>query len=94
MGYTYLCRPTIENGVGYRVNSLDSTPVNVRKKVLSFTTQENRHCNTHQLYPKGKIRVSVEYQKAQMKNLDLYVVDSEGPALFSREWIRYIKLNW
>lgn len=47
----------------------------------------------HWLYTRGKLWVLVKFQGMQVDNLNLYVVDSEGLALFGRECLHYIKLN-
>lgn len=41
----------------------------------------------------GKLTVPVKYDK-QEHNLPLYVVAGDKPALFGREWLKTIKLNW
>ena len=45
------------------------------------------------LAPEGVIKVQVELNK-QSAVLPLYVVKVDAPALFGREWLRVIKLNW
>ena len=46
-----------------------------------------------QIKPKGTIDVEVVYKGEQHK-LHLYVIDSEGPPLFGRDWLRKIRLDW
>ena len=41
----------------------------------------------------GTIAVTVCY-KQQTKNLSLVVVPMEGPALFGRDWLKAIVLDW
>ena len=41
----------------------------------------------------GKVYVTVECN-GQVKKLPLYVVKGKGPALFGRNWMKYIKLDW
>ena len=43
--------------------------------------------------PVGKITVCVEY-KEQKEKLDLYVVETGGPALFGRDWLSKLTLDW
>ena len=43
--------------------------------------------------PEGVMNVRVQYNN-QTKNLQLYVVKTQGPALFGRDWLRQIQLNW
>ena len=45
------------------------------------------------IIPAGVLRVKVDHEN-QKKYLDLYVVTTEGPPLFGREWLRHIALNW
>ncbi|XP_042625658.1 uncharacterized protein K02A2.6-like [Cyprinus carpio] len=45
------------------------------------------------LAPEGVIKVQVRLNK-QCADLPLYVVKVDAPALFGREWLRVIKLNW
>ncbi|KAI7813566.1 hypothetical protein IRJ41_020631 [Triplophysa rosa] len=43
--------------------------------------------------PKGKLKVDVKYNE-NTQQLDLYVLETEGPALFGRECLRKIPLDW
>ena len=43
--------------------------------------------------PEGKILVRVEHNN-QVKDLTLYVVKTQGPALFGRDWLHQIQLDW
>ena len=43
--------------------------------------------------PEGKLLVRVEHNN-QVKNLTLYVVERHGPALFGRDWLHQIQLDW
>ena len=36
----------------------------------------------------GKCHVDVNYNGQQVRKLPLYIVDSEGPSLFGRDWLR------
>lgn len=45
------------------------------------------------LAPVGVINVAVKLNN-QSAQLPLYVVNSDAPPLFGREWLRSIKLNW
>lgn len=49
--------------------------------------------NGQPLKIEGVIEVVVEYQNQRVK-LPLYVLRVKGPALFGRNWLRHIKLNW
>ena len=43
--------------------------------------------------PEGKLLVRVEHNN-QVKDLTLYVVKTQGPALFGRDWLHQIQLDW
>ena len=43
--------------------------------------------------PEGKLLVRVEHND-QVKNLTLYVVETQGPPLFGRDWLHQIHLDW
>ena len=43
--------------------------------------------------PRGKINCSVEY-KGQTKQLNVQIIETPGPALFGRDWLSEIKLDW
>jgi uncharacterized beta-barrel protein YwiB (DUF1934 family) len=45
------------------------------------------------LIPKGYINVQVKYN-GQCESLRLYVVQKGGTALFGREWLKKINLDW
>jgi predicted transcriptional regulator len=45
------------------------------------------------LHSLGVMRVQVQYN-AQCSYLNLYVVKRGGPALFGREWLKSIQLDW
>ena len=43
--------------------------------------------------PKGEIKCNVKF-KGQEKELTLQLVETPGPALFGRDWLSKIQLNW
>ena len=43
--------------------------------------------------PKGKLNCMVK-MKDQASRLDLQVIDTPGPALFGRDWLSVLKLDW
>ena len=45
------------------------------------------------LYPKEKINCRVSLD-GQTRQLDIQVIESPGPALFGRDWLSVIKLDW
>ena len=42
----------------------------------------------------GKISVPVKYSSNDEKALDLVVVQGKRPALFGRDWLSQIRLDW
>ena len=50
-------------------------------------------CSGEKIKPEGKLIVCVEHNN-QLKNLTLYVVETQGPALFRRDWLHQIQLDW
>ncbi|KAI2644841.1 Retrovirus-related Pol polyprotein [Labeo rohita] len=45
------------------------------------------------ILPIGVMPVTVEYND-QCSELDLYIVQTEGPALWGRDWLRKLRLDW
>ncbi|XP_057202332.1 uncharacterized protein K02A2.6 [Triplophysa rosa] len=45
------------------------------------------------IVPLGVMPVTVKYNNQQAE-LDLYVVQTDGPALWGRDWLRKLKLDW
>lgn len=67
-------------------NTLSQLPLQPTDIMLKTYTGEP-------LAPEGVIKVQVRLNK-QCADLPLYVVKVDAPALFGREWLRVIKLNW
>lgn len=42
----------------------------------------------------GQATVEVKYKEQVVKDLILYVVESEGPPLLGRDWLQHIQLDW
>ena len=42
----------------------------------------------------GKCKVDVTYKNQTVPKLILYVIDAKGPALFGRNWLSHINLDW
>ena len=42
----------------------------------------------------GVCYVDVEVQGQKLCGVPLYVVQGDGPALFGRDWLQKVKLNW
>lgn len=47
----------------------------------------------HTLRPIGKLKTTVPVNGQEAK-LDLFVVPQSGPALFGRDWLKKLRLNW
>lgn len=45
------------------------------------------------IIPKGKINCKVQLE-GQSKKLDIQIIESPGPALFGRDWLSVLKLDW
>ena len=60
---------------------------------LVETTAILKTYSGEKITPEGKLLVRVEHNK-QVKDLTLYVVKTEGPALFGRDWLHQIQLDW
>ena len=60
---------------------------------LVDTTAILKTYSGEKITPEGKLLVRVEHNN-QVRNLTLYVVKTQGPALFGRDWLHQIQLNW
>ena len=60
---------------------------------LIDTTTILKTYSGEEITPEGKLLVRVEYNN-QVKDLTLYVVKTQGPALFGRDWLHQIQLDW
>lgn len=61
----------------------------LRKSSLKLTTYSGES-----LLVLGVMTGVVSYNGQTVDNLELYVVDKEGPSLFGREWLYRIQLDW
>ena len=60
---------------------------------LVDTTAILKTFSGEKITPEGKLLVRVEHNN-QVKDLTLYVVKTQGPALFGRDWLHQIQLDW
>ena len=60
---------------------------------LVDTTAISKTYSGEKITPEGKLLVRVEHNN-QVKDLTLYVVKTQGPALFGRDWLHQIQLDW
>ena len=60
---------------------------------LVDTTAILKTYSGEKITPEGKLLVRVEHNN-QVKDLTLYVVKTQGPALFGRDWLHQIQLDW
>ena len=60
---------------------------------LIDTTAILKTYSWEEITPEGKLLVRVEYNN-QVKDLTLHVVKTQGPALFGRDWLHKIQLDW
>jgi len=63
-----------------------NTPLVATKTILKTYSGEK-------IAPEGKLHVRVEFNN-QVKDLTLYVFKTRGPALFARDWLHQIRLDW
>ena len=61
-------------------------------KLLPTTTVLKTYTG-EKIQPVGVLNVQVKYRE-EMQKLNLYVVETEGPALFGRDWLGKITLDW
>ena len=62
--------------------------VKLAKSVVTLKTYTGQ-----KITPKGEMKCNVKF-KGQEKELILQVVETPGPALFGRDWLSNIQLNW
>ena len=62
--------------------------VKLAKRVVTLKTYAGQ-----KITPKGEMKCNVKI-KGQEKELALQVVETPGPALFRRDWLSKIQLNW
>ena len=60
---------------------------------LVDTTAILKTYSGEKITPEGKLLVRVELND-QVKDLTLYVVKTQGPALFGRDWLHQTQLHW
>ena len=61
--------------------------------LLVDTTTIFKTYSGEKITPEGKLLVCMEHNN-QVKDLTLYVVKTQGPALFGRDWLHQIQLDW
>jgi hypothetical protein len=86
----------LDTGASVTLMSCDQFKKFRRGSELSLT-KSNMVLSTitgQQLEVVGECCVDVVYKDQKVKNLVLYVVESEGPPLLGRDWLRRIRLDW
>ena len=83
----------LDTGSGLSVISYETYCKYFDKITLQDTDCVMRSYSNQILNVKGKLQVSVSHNN-QRENLDLYVVDNNGPALLGRQWLEKLKINW
>ena len=63
------------------------------KEAFPNTTTILKTYSGEKITPKGKLLVRMEHNNL-VKDLTLYVVEIQGPALFGRDWLHQIQLDW
>ena len=85
-------RMELDTGLAVSIISLCEYSKLYKHLRLKNTTAVLRTFTSEQIKPKGKLCVLVQYNQ-QSDVLDLYIVDTQGPALLGRDCLRKIKLN-
>lgn len=83
----------LDTGSAVSVISRSDFEKTFRKIQLKETDVALRTYSGEEIKPLGYADVKVEYED-EIHNLPLYVVPKGGRALFGRDWLRTIKLNW
>ena len=87
------CRMELDTGSAVSILPLQMYKKLFRRHPLMKTEVILRTYSGEKISPEGVMNVRVQYNN-QTKNLQLYVVKTQGPALFGRDWLRQIQLNW
>lgn len=66
---------------------------NFKKAKLKPLPVKLKTYTSEPILPIGVMPVTVEYND-QCSELDLYIVQTEGPALWGRDWLRKLRLDW
>ena len=69
----------------YREMFADTPLVDTKAILITYSAEK--------IKPEGKLLVRVQHNN-QVKNLTLYVVETQGPALFGRDWLHQIQRDW
>ncbi|XP_031571846.1 uncharacterized protein K02A2.6-like [Actinia tenebrosa] len=64
-----------------------------QERLLKRTKVQLKTYSGEKITPRGVAQVKVTYNQ-QEKQLPLYVVETRGPALFGRDWLKEIALDW
>ena len=80
----------IELDTGSAISTLS---LETYKEAFPNTTTILKTYSGEKITPKGKLLVRMEHNNL-VKDLTLYVVEIQGPALFGRDWLHQIQLDW
>lgn len=83
----------LDTGAGVSVISEAEYKQLLPKMKLEDTNLRLQTYSGEKIEPKGKIQCNVKLN-GQSRMLDLYVVEGSGKALFGREWLHELKLDW
>ena len=74
-------------------SAISTLPLETYKEAFPNTTTILKTYSGEKITPKGKLLVRMEHNNL-VKDLTLYVVEIQGPALFGRDWLHQIQLDW
>ncbi|MCG8032935.1 MAG: DDE-type integrase/transposase/recombinase [Candidatus Thiodiazotropha taylori] len=83
----------LDTGSAVSVISQSDYKTHFANIALNSTSVTLKTYSGEKVVPLGVLEVKVEYE-GQTAMLNLYVVEKGGPALFGREWLQKIQLNW
>ena len=83
----------LDTGSAVSVLPLSKYNTTFKSSKLHPTTTVLNTYTRERIQPVGVFNVQVKY-KEEMQKLNLYVVETKGPALFGRDWLGEITLDW
>jgi hypothetical protein len=83
----------LDTGAAVSVLPFSDYERHFRHMPLEETSMVLKAYGNHKIVPEGKLSVKVEYEDQQVQT-QIHVVKLDGPALFGRDLLALIKLNW
>ncbi|KAL0147462.1 hypothetical protein M9458_057225, partial [Cirrhinus mrigala] len=88
-----IIRMELDTGSAVSVMSQNEFERNFENAKLKPSPVKLKTYTGEPILPIGVMPVTVEYND-QCSKLDLYIVQTEGPALWGRDWLRKLRLDW